>query len=231
MSTGAIAAIAAAAAVVILLILVLATRSRRTARMRDRFGPEYDRTVEESGGRRAGERELADRQARHDELQLRALPPAARQRYRDLWDTVQVQFVDAPMAATTEAHRLVTRLMQDRGYPTEDVDDRVALLSVEHADVVDHYRAATRIADANQEGRATTEDLRQAMVHFRVLFDRLLTASADDPQTGTRRSDGDEVAGTYPSEGFPPRAGGGRPEGAPRTGGDTPSRTGRPDRS
>ena len=180
MSTPLIAGIAAAAVLVaVVLAALLARKSRRTAHLRDRFGPEYERTVEQDG-RRHGERELLEREERHDSLELRPLPAAARERYEREWTATQASFVDTPESAVTDAHRLVTSLMADRGYPTEDLDDRIALLSVEHADVIQHYRKATEIEETNRTGRATTEQLRRSMVHFRTLFERLL-ASADEP--------------------------------------------------
>jgi hypothetical protein len=152
---------------------VMAER-RRTAQLRDRFGTEYDRAVMESGDRRAGESELSDRVRRREAFDLRPLSPAAANQYAEEWRTVQATFVDAPSSALGQADRLITVVMQDRGYPMEDFDRRSADLSVDHADVIDDYRAAHAISLANDQRQASTEDLRQAMVHYRALFERML---------------------------------------------------------
>jgi hypothetical protein len=179
------------AAVIVLAALYLAMRSRRTDRLQDRFGPEYDRTVEETGGRRAAESELAAREKRREELDIRELSPASRDRYRDQWSDVQARFVDDPSAAVGQADSLVIYVMRDRGYPVDDFDQRVADISVDHADVADNYRAARDIARANEQGTASTEDLRQAMVHYRTLFEELLGTPAGATQdTGATQNTG-----------------------------------------
>lgn len=146
----------------------------KSKRLRDRFGPEYDRTVEAHGDRAAAERELKERTQRHQELELHDLEPAERDRYAQEWTRVQEQFVDAPEDAVAAADRLVTTVMGDRGYPTEGFDDRVAHLSVEHGRTLDHYRNAHEISSRAGGGEASTEELRQAMVHYRALFEELL---------------------------------------------------------
>ena len=147
--------------------------NRRRA-LRNRFGPEYDRVVESTEDRRAAERELRERERRHAELELRPLDPASRERYSASWEEIQVRFVDAPDRAVGEADELVTRLIAERGYPTVDYDDQLAHLSVEHARTLDHYRQAHEINERNSRGEATTEQLRQALVHYRALFADLL---------------------------------------------------------
>ncbi|SNS53964.1 hypothetical protein [Actinomadura mexicana] len=149
------------------------TRSR-TARLRRRFGPEYDRAVERQGGRAAAERELRSREQRHEELELRDLDPRRREEYREQWVRVQERFVDAPEAAVEQADQLVTVVMGERGYPTHGFEEKVAHLSVEHGRTLDHYRRAHTISGRAATKEASTEDLRQAMVHYRALFEELL---------------------------------------------------------
>jgi len=156
----------------VLVVLGLVANRRRA--LRQRFGPEYDRVVESTEDRRAAERELRERERRHAELELRPLDPASRERYSASWDEIQVRFVDAPDQAVGEADELVTRLIAERGYPTGDYDDQLAHLSVEHARTLDHYRQAHEINGRNSRGEATTEQLRQALVHYRALFADLL---------------------------------------------------------
>lgn len=152
---------------------VMASR-RRTGALRERFGPEYDKTVGESGGRRAAESELKERVDRRQELDIRPLTSAAADRYAGEWRDVQARFVDSPGTAVGEADRLVIAVLRERGYPMDDFEQRAADISVDHADVVENYRAAHGLSLANDQNRASTEDLRQAMVHYRTLFERLL---------------------------------------------------------
>jgi predicted nucleic acid-binding protein len=167
--------------VAILVVLVLlallaffAGRQRRSRNLRDTFGPEYERTVEEAGDRRAAEAELQERTERRAEFDIVPLEPEARERYVEAWRHTQAQFVDEPAEATREADRLITSVMRDRGYPVDDFDQRAADLSVDHPQVVDDYRAAHAIAARNDRSEASTEDLRQALVHYRSLFEELL---------------------------------------------------------
>jgi hypothetical protein len=157
---------------------------RRRARLRDRFGPEYDRAVSEQGGRRGGEAELARREEQRERLDIVPLSPEARERFAESWREVQTGFVDEPSQALSEADRLVTDVMRERGYPMDEFDRRVADVSVDHPQVVEHYRAAHAIHDANEKGEVSTEDLRQAVVHYRALFTELLE---------TRESESEEV--------------------------------------
>ncbi|MGC5030403.1 hypothetical protein [Micromonospora sp. DT229] len=151
--------------------LVVANR-RRT--LRQRFGPEYDHVIAEQDSRSAAERELRDRERRHAELELVPLDPAARARYAEAWEELQVRFVDSPAETVGQADELVTRLIAERGYPTGDFSDQIAHLSVEHARTLSHYRDAHEIHLRNSRGEASTEDLRQALVHYRALFADLL---------------------------------------------------------
>ena len=177
MATGAIVAIVIVVIVVAAVLIVLTTVNRRR-RLRERFGPEYDRAVTERGNRREAEAELAQRERHVRELDLRPLSPTARNQYRSEWTAVQEQFVDAPQAAVTGAQTLVSAVMEDRGYPTQPYDQTLADLSVEHASTLDHFRAAHDISQNAAAGTATTEDLRQAMIHYRALFAELLGESA-----------------------------------------------------
>ena len=151
-----------------------ARQQRRSSRLQEGFGPEYDRAVQEFGNTARAERELAARQRRVQKLDVRLLTPQERDRFGAAWASVQHRFVDDPRGAVTEAHQLVKSLMATRGYPIDDFEQRVADLSVDHASVVQHYRAARILARTNEAGNATTEDLRQAMVHYRILFADLL---------------------------------------------------------
>ncbi len=174
-------------AVIIVAILIFAAVSlarRRSSRLQAKFGPEYDRLVRKTGSRERAEAELAARQKRVKGFDLRDLPPGARQRYAEEWRAVQARFVDAPAAAIAEADRLVVNVMRDRGYPMEDFDQRVTDLSVEHADDVAHYRAAHAIS-LKTGSQVSTEELRQALVHYRALFEHLLGADPVPERTRT----------------------------------------------
>jgi hypothetical protein len=164
--------------VVIVLVLVglLVGRSRRSARLKEHFGPEYDRTVGELGEQRAAEAELASREKKRKKLDIVDLTPEARQEHAATWQMVQAEFVDAPSDAVGRAERLVTRVMRERGYPIDDFEQRAADISVDHPDIVENYRNAHSIYQSHQNGNIETEAARQAFVHYRALFDRLLGA-------------------------------------------------------
>jgi hypothetical protein len=149
-------------------------RRRRTTTLRQRFGPEYDRTVRDVGSEREAEANLADRAKRVEKLNLRDLDPAERDRFVLEWKGVQSRFVDSPKGALVEADDLLSSLMKARGYPMSDFEQRAADISVDHPQVVENYRAAHIIAVRHGKGDATTEDLRRAMVHYRALFDDLV---------------------------------------------------------
>lgn len=171
-----------AAAVVCVLVLgatLASVRTRRTRALQDRFGSEYDRTVDKEGGRRGAERELREREKRHDELELQPLSAEARSRYLQKWHATQERFVDDPKGAGAEADQLVQQVMRDRGYPVEDFDQQAADISVDHPDLVEKYRTAHGIAMASERGTASTEDLRHSVRHYRALFVELLGAGAD----------------------------------------------------
>jgi hypothetical protein len=173
--------------VVVVAVAAFAIRANQRRQLRDRFGPEYDRTVAESGNQATAERALQDRVKRRRELDIRELDPAARSRYAESWRVIQARFVDDPRGAVREAQVLVTTVMGERGYPTEGFESQAEYVSVDHAGVVDNYRSAHRISTADTEGRASTDDLRQAMVHYRALFNELLGQPA--PKAGPRQEE------------------------------------------
>jgi hypothetical protein len=166
--------------VIVVAILVVAgaamlyLQREKTRRLRAHYGPEYDRSLETQGDRRRAEAELARRQERVEHLDIRPLSPQDRDRFAEAWRSVQAQFVDDPPGAILGADRLVTEVMRVRGYPVSDFEQRAADISVDHPRVVEHYRAAYAIARRSDRGEASTEDLRQAMVHYRALFEDLL---------------------------------------------------------
>ena len=181
--------------IIILVLLVLAAacvavwmRAQQTKRregLQDRFGPEYDRAVDEHGDRKAAEKRLADTASRRDSIEVRPLEPAERERYGAEWTQVQADFVDSPTAATREADRLVQSVMRDRGYPVDDFETRSQMLSADHPEVVEHYRAAHAVG--SRQDPVDTEELRQAFVHYRALFELLLADGAE--RTDAREPD------------------------------------------
>jgi hypothetical protein len=179
MSTWVWIVIVAAVVVVVAIIVWLALRARRTQTLKEGFGSEYDRTVEQAGGRRDAERELRERQQRHDELDIRPLSPEARDRYSAEWEDLQSRFVDDPSGAVRQADALVQQVMRERGYPVDDFDQRAADISVDHPDLVERYRTAEGIARANERGEASTEDLRHSVRHYRALFQELLVVERE----------------------------------------------------
>jgi FtsZ-interacting cell division protein ZipA len=176
-------------AVVIIAILVAAvwwySMRQRSAKLQEKFGPEYERTVAEKGDTRKAEDELTDRQKRVSKLEIKPLAADERRRFNDEWRAVQARFVDDPSAAVRDADTLVGRVMEARGYPVGDFEQRAADVSVDHPTVLEHYRAAHAVALRHAQGQASTEDLRQAMVNYRSLFDELL----EEQQTVETRPD------------------------------------------
>jgi FtsZ-interacting cell division protein ZipA len=163
-------------AVVVIAVVVIAwavMRKRRSEALQRRFGPEYQRTLREHGPSKA-EAVLLQREKRVEKLNLRELAVDERERFITEWRTTQSRFVDDPKGAVNDADSLVTNLMQARGYPMSDFDQRAADISVDHPRVVDNYRAAHEIALRHRRGEATTEDMRNAMIYYRSLFDELL---------------------------------------------------------
>jgi hypothetical protein len=156
---------------------VVSQRKRQSQRLKQRFGPEYDRTVDELGGRAKAESELKARETRVELLSITPLAPAEAARFRQAWNALQSRFVDNPKGVVVQADQLVRELMIKRGYPMGDFERRAADISVDHPAVVETYRAAQAIAVRDQRGEANTEELRKAVVHYRVLFDELLEVS------------------------------------------------------
>jgi len=161
---------------------------RRTGRLQQQFGPEYDRTLGKADSKRDAEAELQAREERRQQLDIRPLSQAARDRYIQSWQSVQAQFVDDPRNAVATADSLIQSVMTERGYPVEDFDHRAADISVDHPQVVENYRNGHRLAQASADGGDSTEDLRQAMRHYRALFDELVEPDTDQP-TSRERSD------------------------------------------
>ncbi|MFI7663354.1 hypothetical protein ACIBTW_31205 [Micromonospora parva] len=173
---------------VIVAVLAVAARSLSNRRaLRNRFGPEYDRVVAEQDSRSAAERELRNRERRHAELTLTPLTPESRARYAAAWEELQVRFIDSPGETVGDADELVTRLIEEQGYPTGDFSDQIAHLSVEHARTLTNYRDAHEIHLRNSRGEANTEELRQAVVHYRALFADLLGEEPVGQQTPEQR--------------------------------------------
>jgi hypothetical protein len=168
--------VAGAAILVVAVLASMYVRKRRmmSVRLRQRFGSEYERTVREQGSERKAEAQLTDRQKRIEKLTIRDLNSAERERFSEQWTAVQSRFVDSPKGAVTEADDLVSSLMKTRGYPVSDFEQRAADISVDHPRVVQNYRAAHEIARRAGEDKATTEDLRTAMIHCRSLFEELV---------------------------------------------------------
>lgn len=172
--------------VVIVIIVALGAfaETTRRRRLKERFGPEYDRAVADQNSTLRAEAELTGRQRRVSKLNIRPLDESARAKYTAGWMVIQEHFVDSPKTAVAEAYELVTKVMTERGYPTEDDEQVLADLSVEHAQTVGHFRAAQEISRSSAAGQAPTEDLRQAFIHYRALFSDLLGV-AGVPQAGT----------------------------------------------
>jgi hypothetical protein len=166
--------IAVVAIAVVVAVMLAAARRTRTSELRNRFGPEYDRTVTETDDRRSAERELIARRERVEHLDIRPLDATARQRYLAEWNDVQARFVDDPRMSLVRADQLVELVMRERGYPMDDFEQRAADISVDHPGVVDHYRAAHAVSEDAGVDRADTEDMRQGFVHYRELFADLL---------------------------------------------------------
>jgi hypothetical protein len=164
-------------------------KKRRSDGLRQSFGPEYDRAREEHPDQRSAERTLEERKERVEQLRIRALSPDERDQFAERWRSAQAQFVDDPAGATRVADMLIGEIMQARGYPVGDFEQRAADVSVDHPRLVEHYRAAHAIALRTDRGQAdtdATEDLRQAFVHFRALFDDLLEVEAPAPTEARR---------------------------------------------
>lgn len=200
-------AIAVIAVVAVLAIWMYSTRRRR-AHLREKFGPEYDHAIGTTGSASRAEAALLEREKRVSKYQIRSLTAEERTRFTSAWQNVQARFVDDPGGAVGDADRLVTDLMTTRGYPMSDWEHRVEDLTVDHANVVHHYREARGIAGRHAREGASTEDLRQALVHYRALLadlldDATLDAAPDAP--GNTVTPGTRVTSGTPINGVPPR--------------------------
>jgi hypothetical protein len=160
--------------VAVVALVAVGARKRRTALLRDRFGPEYDRMVENSDDRRAAEAGLRDRERQRAQFDVEPLPEADRVRFAAEWRDLQERFVDQPAPATAAADALITRVMEARGYPMTDFDAQADLISVDHPDTVENYRFAHAVQQRSETEQASTEDLREALLRYRSLFDELL---------------------------------------------------------
>ena len=185
------------AVIVVAAIAWWAGQRRRTRHLQERFGPEYQRTVDTTGDRSRAERELETRQERVEAFDIKPLEPAARDRFLERWKVTQALFVDDPSSAVDQADVLIGEVMRARGYPVGNFEQRAADISVDHPQVVDHYRTAHRIAERQRTGDADTESLRQAMVHDRALFADLLdTGEATHSSDTTDTTDATDTSDT-----------------------------------
>lgn len=186
MSMGATVVLALIVGIAIGAIVMVLVQQGRTRRLQQRFGPEYSRVVEETGNRHSAEARLEERQRRVAKLRIRQLDSTERVRYQDGWRDIQAHFVDDPSRALNEADRLIGDVMSAEGYPMREFEERAADISVDHPVVIDNYREAHSIAARNVQGRATTEELRKAMIHYRTLFEELLGQRELAPTERTR---------------------------------------------
>jgi hypothetical protein len=189
--------IALAIVAALALILWRALARRRTGKLQERFGPEYERTMHVAESKREGEAELQAREERRQSFEIRPLSSAARERYTAQWRAVQAQFVDEPGSAVKRADDLIQAVMAECGYPVEDFEQRAADLSVDHPRVVDNYREGHRLAQTDTDAADSTENLRQAMRHYRALFSDLVEPNADEPMARERAAE-DERAPDQP---------------------------------
>jgi hypothetical protein len=169
-------------------LVALGARKRRTTMLRDRFGPEYDRVVESRNDQRAGEAELRAREKQRAQFDIKPLPEADRLRFATEWRDVQELFVEQPAQAATEADTLITRVMEARGYPMQDFDAQAELVSVDHPDTVENYRFAHAVRERSQTQQVSTEDLREALLRYRSLFDDLLRPESNGTANGANRA-------------------------------------------
>jgi hypothetical protein len=196
MSTGAVIAIVVVIVVVIAAVALGAMEMRRR-RLRQQFGPEYDRVVSETGNRRKAEAELSARQRRVAKLDIRPLTSDESARFQGEWNAIQERFVDTPTESVTEAATLVTTVMRTRGYPTDDHDEAMDALSVDHAPTLTRYREARAISERAGSGAATTDDLRNAMLKYRELFHELV-GTPDDTAANRGATETSDTTGATP---------------------------------
>jgi FtsZ-interacting cell division protein ZipA len=183
--------VAVVVVVVIAIVGYQMAQKRRTTQLREQYGPEYDRTVDQADSQHEAESELRGRSKRHEQLELRSLDSSERVDFERRWSDVQAQFVDDPSTAVRNADQLVVEVMSARGYPVEDFDQRAEDVSVRHPEVTQRYREARRIAQANKDGTVDTEDLRQAVTSYRSLVLALLADDEDHRRRNGTESDHD----------------------------------------
>jgi len=172
---------------VVVLAVLTGTRKGRSQKLREKYGPEYDFTMEKVGGQRKTEETLKEREKRVNKLDIRALDEHARERYHGEWNKIQTDFVDNPSKSVEQANRLIMEVMVARGFPVADIEQRAADLSVMYPNFVPNYRNAYAIALKNQHNEASTEELRQAMVYYHSLFEELLgTVEAKENEAATK---------------------------------------------
>lgn len=171
------------AIVVVLVIGVVAISQLRSRSLKERFGPEYDRLVDEEGDRRSAEAELRGRVKRRGALQISELEPAAREAYAAQWLNTQQRFIDEPEQTVAEADGLVQTVMRERGYPVDEFDERIEMMSVDHPQLVDNYRTAHAIQLRSEQQEASTDDLREAFQRYRALFSELLADGVSNAET------------------------------------------------
>jgi hypothetical protein len=196
-------------AVVVFAVLAMLKRRKdaeRSARLRDRFGPEYDRTLDRSDSEKEAERDLERRAEQRERLTSRPLSPESRERYSGRWERSQALFVDDPTAAIGDADRLVREVMEERGYPVDDFDRRADDISVDHPHLVEHFRGAASIAHRSRRESISTEDQRQAMVHYRRLFEELLVVEQPTAQQAPTTQQHQPVEQARPVQGEQPPA-------------------------
>jgi len=191
--------IAIAVVAVFAVVVWQALARRRTGRLQRKFGPEYERTVGTTDSKREAEAELQAREERRQQFEIQPLSHAARDRYIQSWQNLQAQFVDDPRGAVAQADSLIQSVMADRGYPVDDFEQRAADVSVDHPQVVENYRQGHHLAQESAAGSDSTEDLRQAMRHYRALFDDLVEPSSEQPTAREQRSQQDDLA-SLPTE-------------------------------
>lgn len=161
--------------------VVISVPQRSNTQLRNRFGAEYDRAVERTGSRKEAEHELAAAAHKRDELEIQDLDPESQRRFAEEWAAIQARFVDAPASAVGSASALLTAVMEERGYPVEDHDERTLIVAADHPDAISHYREAELAYDRyQQDGEGDTEDLRQSFMHYRELFSVLVPADKSE---------------------------------------------------
>jgi hypothetical protein len=169
-----------AVVVAVVLIALLVRRESQRRHLREKFGPEYERAVQENESPRDADRELASREKRIAGLDIKPLSPEVREQYTQQWAMIQAQFVDRPAPAVAEADRVLVALMAERGYPTEGYEQQLSDLSVHHSRTLEHYRAAHETMQGHEQSEKSTEDLRDAMVRYRTVFEDLLNEGSDN---------------------------------------------------